>query len=204
MNNKILSFGVALMGLCLMASCGGKDKGAPAGTKDNALAAKGTTAVAGRPNYRFVNMDSIFLKYNLSIDFTEQMLRHSNNYDAERKKKIATLTTRSKTLEKQYQNIENSRVQLPSEVEAFQKDLADFQNQSNRAQQELAEKEMQLEQMQAQNLQTVMDSVQNFLKYYGESRGYDAIFYQAGYYNPALDITNEVIEGLNARYNKVK
>lgn len=37
-------------------------------------------------------------------------------------------------------------------------------------------------------------------------KGYDAILFKAAtlYINPALDITNEVVEGLNARYNKVK
>ena len=49
------------------------------------------------------------------------------------------------------------------------------------------------------------DSIEAFIKEYNKTRGYDAILYKAVgvYFNPALDITDEVIKGLNARYNKV-
>ena len=202
MKKTIFSVGAALLCASMLFSCGKSDD------KGNIVSEPTTDAPlqnGGGPNYRFVNMDSIFLKYNLSIDFTEQMLRLTNDYEAEQKKKINSLTSKGKSLEQQYDNIQNSRVQLPSEVEAFQKDYADFQNQSNRVQQELMQKEMQLQQTQAQNLQIIVDSVQNFLKIYAPSRGYEAIFMSsdAPYYHPSLDVTNEVVEGLNARYNKV-
>ena len=50
------------------------------------------------------------------------------------------------------------------------------------------------------------DSIDSYIKDYNAKHGYDAILFKnAGvYFNPALDITNEVIEGLNARYNKVE
>ena len=46
------------------------------------------------------------------------------------------------------------------------------------------------------------DSIQNFIKDYNATRNYDAILYRASglYFNPALEITGEIIEGLNARY----
>ncbi len=49
------------------------------------------------------------------------------------------------------------------------------------------------------------DSIEAFIKDYNRKKGYDAILYKAAgvYFNPALDITNEVIDGLNKRYNKV-
>ena len=58
--------------------------------------------------------------------------------------------------------------------------------------------------MQAQK--TVNDSIKAFIEDYNKSRGYDAILFKGAtlYINPALDITDEVVEGLNARYNKVK
>ncbi len=56
--------------------------------------------------------------------------------------------------------------------------------------------------MQAQ--QAVIDSITKFIKDYNKTRGYDAIFQKAStlYINPELDLTDEVVEGLNARYNK--
>ena len=53
---------------------------------------------------------------------------------------------------------------------------------------------------------TVNDSVQAFIKEYNAKKKYDAIFFKAAtlFISPELDITAEVVEGLNARYNKVK
>lgn len=197
-----IGFGLMALGVGIMPSCSKSDDA------DKAASSKVIPPLpeGSKPNYRFVNFDSIHEKYNLSIDFTEQMTKLTNDYEAEQQRKLSSLTAKGKSLEKQYDNIQNSRVQLPSEVEAFQKDYADFQNMQQRVQQELMEKENQLQMTQAQNLQTLMDSVQTFLREYGPSKGYDAIFISvdAPYYHPSLDVTNEVIEGLNARYNKVK
>jgi Skp family chaperone for outer membrane proteins len=42
----------------------------------------------------------------------------------------------------------------------------------------------------------------NYVEEYNKTRGYDAILLrEAGvYFNPALDITDEIVAGLNARY----
>ena len=50
------------------------------------------------------------------------------------------------------------------------------------------------------------DSINSFLKMYNQTKGYDLIISNAGldnllYANPAYNITNEIVEGLNARYN---
>ena len=206
MKKILLGMGIALMAPVMVLSCGGnEDKNVAPGAEAPAPVAP--LAEGQVPTYRFINMDSIFLKYNLSIDYTEQMLRLSNEFESEYKKKMTHLTNKGKSLEQQYDNIQAQRVQLPSEVEAFQKDYENFQNQSGQVQQEIYQKQMQLEQQQAQNLQTVLDSVQNFLREYAPAKGYTAVFYSketAAYHHPSLDITNEVVEGLNARYNKVK
>ena len=58
----------------------------------------------------------------------------------------------------------------------------------------------------AQAQKTINDSINAFIETYNKTRGYDAILFKAAtlYINPQLDITDEVVEGLNARYNKVK
>lgn len=206
MKKTVIGMAAALGMMMLTGSCGGNDK------TDTPQAPAVTAAPAAPlpegavPSYRFINMDTIFMKYNLSIDYNEQMLRLTNDYEAEYKRKMTTLSSKGKSLEQQYDNIQQQRVQLPSEVEAFQKDVQNFQSQTNKTQQELMDKQLQIEKQQAMNLQTVMDSLQNFLREYAPAKGYTAIFYStqtAGYYHPSLDVTNEVVEGLNARYNKV-
>ena len=54
----------------------------------------------------------------------------------------------------------------------------------------------------AERQKVLQDSVDNFLRAYNATRHYDAILLRESgvYFNPALDITQEVIAGLNARY----
>ena len=49
------------------------------------------------------------------------------------------------------------------------------------------------------------DSINSFLKIYNQDKGYDLIISNTGfdnllYANPAFNITNEIVEGLNNRY----
>ena len=52
------------------------------------------------------------------------------------------------------------------------------------------------------NLQALNDSVQSFVEKYAKDHGIDAILYRETnlYLNPALDITQDIIDGLNAHY----
>ncbi len=73
------------------------------------------------------------------------------------------------------------------------------------AQNYLAKLQRDTEQELAQQQQQLTDSIESFIKDYNKTKGYDAILLKAAgvYFNPALDITDEVVKGLNARYNKV-
>lgn len=204
MKKTILLAGVALFGMSALFSCG-KGDGKPA--PDTKLASAKAPAAPGElPNYRFVNFDSIITNYNLSLDFREQMMRLQNNLDSEIKRQSNSISSKEQSLQKKYDNLAQSRVPLPSEQEAFQKEYQNYQNMQVQAQQSVTKMQMEIEKTGAENLNTIMDSLQNFLNDYVGAHGYDAVFFSsnAAYYNPALDVTDEVVEGLNARYNKVK
>ena len=112
---------------------------------------------------------------------------------------------------------------------ALQKKAAQFQNdiQQGKLTQDQAmakQQELQKEQVRLQNLQESLgakyqkeqdeynqalhDSIQNFLKSYNKDRGYAYILSKSGdnilLADPALDITEDVIKGLNKRYNSTK
>ena len=72
MKKTILSVGLGLMALAVLPSCGG-DKA----ESGKAAASKNSTPVAAKkadsgnlPNFRFIDSDTIGLKYNLAVDFT--------------------------------------------------------------------------------------------------------------------------------------
>lgn len=61
--------------------------------------------------------------------------------------------------------------------------------------------ELDINQLQTQ----LQDSIKSYVKVFSEKNGYDAVLLQSAglYFNPSLDVTKEVVEGLNARYVKV-
>ncbi|MDE5895333.1 MAG: OmpH family outer membrane protein, partial [Muribaculum intestinale] len=87
----------------------------------------------------------------------------------------------------------------------FQSDQETFNKKQAEAQNYLASLQREAEQEMIQQQIQLTDSIEAFIKDYNRKKGYDAILYKAAgvYFNPALDITNEVIDGLNKRYNKV-
>lgn len=181
-----------------MLSCGNHND-----AKDNANAKiAGVIAKADSmlPNYRYVDLDSVLSNYNLAKDYNEEMLRMQSNMQSEVKRHENSLQSLATTMQNKLQN--NGYLSEAS-YQADQKQYANLQNQAQRAVAEL-QNNFETTAMIAQK--TVNDSIEAFIQEYNMSKGYDAIFFKAAalYVNPALDITNEVIEGLNARYNKVK
>ena len=171
------------------------DKGeatpAAAATADKAA----TTAV----NIRYIDADSIAAHYNLAKDFKEAQLRQINKIDNAQR-------TRSSELQKlgnQIQQKINNNGYLSQE--SFQSDQETFNKKQAEAQNYLASLQREAEQEMIQQQIQLTDSIEAFIKDYNSKKGYDAILYKAAgvYFNPALDITNEVIDGLNKRYNKV-
>lgn len=205
MKKTVFGLGALLMVLVMLSACGNDaDKKAPGAAKKSLAAA--SVQPGGAPNYRFINFDTICTKYNLAIDFTEQMMRLQNNYDSEEKKMGTHFQSRYNTFMKKQEALQQERVQLPSEVDALQKEGESLQNYYQQSQQSLLKLQAEIQETMQKNSKTIVDSLQNFLKDYVAVHGYDAVFFSesAPYYNPALDVTEEVVEGLNARYNKVK
>lgn len=191
----VLCLALALGGACATTSCDGAkdDKAAPAAK----VAAADSVAL---PNYRYVDMDTILTRYILAKDYNEEMIRMQTNLESEAKKHQTSLQSLASQIQNKVQN--NSYLSQES-FDTDQQKLASMQSNAERSvgmmQQKYAE-------AAAKAQQAVADSVTSFIEIYNKKHGYDAIFNKAAalHFNPALDITDEIVEGLNARYNKVK
>ncbi|WP_290394485.1 OmpH family outer membrane protein, partial [Muribaculum intestinale] len=137
--------------------------------------------------------------YNLAKDFKEAQLRQINKIDNAQR----TRTSELQKLGNQIQQKINNNGYLSQE--SFQSDQETFNKKQTEAQNYLASLQREAEQEMIQQQIQLTDSIEAFIKDYNRKKGYDAILYKAAgvYFNPALDITNEVIDGLNKRYNKV-
>lgn len=197
---KLLIPAISLGILTLTAACSGND--AASGDKKAAAPAKTTKNADAKnlPNYRYVDVDSVLTHYNLSKDYNESMLNMQNNLESALRQKQSSLESMAGKMQ---QKMQNNGYTSQTEVDRDQKNLATAQA---NAQKEAADLQGNYEKQAMQMQKAVKDSIVNYVKIYNEKYGYDAIFMKdaALYINPELDITDEIIKGLNERYNKVK
>ena len=151
-------------------------------------------------NIRYIDGDSIAASYNLAKDFKEASIRTMSKLENAQRAKAAEIQKFGAQVEEKVRsNGYLSEASYKADVEKFNKMQSDAQAYlaalERNAQEEIVRQQLQLN-----------DSIESFIKDYNAIHGYDAILFKnAGvFFNPALDITGEVIEGLNARYNKVK
>ena len=172
-----LAFGV------MFAQCAGNN---------NANTASAPAAEAnGSSNMKiaFVEIDSLLSKYHLCNDVNEQMIKKEENIRT-------TLNEKGKKLEN---NGFVSPERAQQEYQRIQKQQQDLQA----LQQKLLG---ELEAENQKNSLELRDSINSFLRMYNETKGYDLIISNTAfdnllYGNPAYNITDEIVEGLNARYN---
>lgn len=162
-----------------------------------------TPAVVGGPvnmKTAYVEIDSLLTKYRYWNDLNEMMIQKEENIRT-------TLNEKAKDLDKEMREfqrkLENNG--FASRERAEQENLRISQKQRDLQQlQEKLTSELQAENQKI-SLQ-LRDSINSFLKIYNKDKGYSLIISNTGFDNllyadPAFNITQEIVDGLNARYN---
>lgn len=155
---------------------------------------------ASLPNYRYVDIDTVLSRYNLAKDFNEQMLRLQSTLQSKERQHQSKIGSFAQSMDSKYRS--NGYLSEAS----FNQDRERLANMQATAERDMSQSaESAMKQQQAAEKE-VMDSIQGFIKVYMQSHSYDAIFFKNAtlYINPDLDITDEIVEGLNARYNRKK
>ena len=122
----------------------------------------------------------------------------TNEYDQASKRYSDQIINFENSMKQKYQNNQYNEA-------TYNADMQRLQQLQQNAQNELAKlQESSANQMQ-QSQKQLNDSIENFLKDYSMKNHYDIILTKkAGFYmNNNLDITDDVIEGLNKRYTRV-
>lgn len=182
-----------LMMAVLAVSCSTGETPAPASNGNVASSAPASL------NIRYIDADSIAAHYNLAKDFNEAQLRSISKIDNAQRSRGAELQKLANSIQQKMNNNGYlSQASYEEDVKNLNKKQTDAENYIASLQRE-AQQEMLQQQMQ------LTDSIESFIKAYNATKHYDAILYRAAgvYFSPELDITDEVIKGLNARYNKV-
>ena len=158
-------------------------------------------AVAGSSNMKiaYVEIDSLLTKYNFWNDLSEQMLKKEENIRTTLNEKGKKLEAEAREFDRK---IQNNGYASRERAEQEQARLMKLQQELQELQQKLTS---ELAAENQKNSLELRDSINSFLKVYNQTKGYDLIISNTAfdnllYGNPAYNITNEIVEGLNARY----
>lgn len=148
----------------------------------------------------YVNVDSLIRSYDMYYDLQKE-------FETKAKKKDADFTSRTKKLEREVRDFQ----------EKIEKGLV-TRSQAQQMQEGLAQKEQELlqlrQQLQAElaeeeavMLRNIQDNIQKYILEYNASKNYTLILSNTAgsvllYGDPGLNVTAEVLEGLNASYVK--
>ena len=193
--NCLINGFAALAIIVLFSQCARKADTQTTTTGGEAAAA----TVSGDLKIAYVEVDTLLSKYNFCIDLNEAMMKKEENIRMTLNQKAAALDKEQKEFQKKYENnafISPERAQQEyNRLMKMQQDLQVLQNNlSNQLATENQKNSLQLR-----------DSINVFLKEYNKTKGYNLILSNTGFDNllyadSSFNITQEIIDGLNARY----
>lgn len=189
----ILNGFLALTTVLVFAQCSGNN------AANTSAAPVAGTAGSSNMKIAFVEIDSLLTKYNFWNDLNEVMIKKEENIRTTLNEKAKKLDAEAKEFQRKLENNGfATRERAEQEQMRLMKQQQDLQNLQQKLGEELAAEN------QKNSLQ-LRDSINSFLKVYNQTKGYDLIISNTGfdnllYSNPAYNITQEIIDGLNARY----
>lgn len=195
--NYLLNGLAALSLIVLFAQCAGKSENQSANNSSSQAAGLSGMKIA------FVEVDTLLAKYNFCIDLNEAMVKKSENVRLTLNQKAAELEKQKREFQTKYENnayLSQERAQ--QEYNRIAKQEQDLQALSNKLQSEL------MSENEKNSLQ-LRDSINAFLKEYNKDKKYSMIFSNTGFDNllyadDVYNITQEILDGLNARYSSPK
>ena len=162
--------------------------------------AKGSDSCCQTLRIAYVNIDTLLTSYDFWVSLNEDMINKRENITAQINKEANAL---QKEMEQFQSKVDNnafvSRERAESEYNRIMKKQQDLQAKQERLSNEFAAES-------AKNDQIIRDSINSFLKVYNADHRYTLILSRIGdnilYADDAMNITQEVVDGLNARYAK--
>ena len=158
-------------------------------------------AVAG--DIVYLRLDTLMMQYDMYSDLQSAFEAKAQTIDSDLNKKARKLESDMKNFENQINKGLLTRSAAEQQSNSLQQRQANLQNEAAQKQQELAEESQVL-------LNQVMFAIQQYLEEYNKEHNFAAILTTTEASNvvivgaPALDITQEVVEGLNAEYIKTR
>ncbi len=193
---KFSGLATAIAIVSVMSACGNKE------TKTESTAAKTTVSVdANKDKIVFVDSDSLLNQYEYFKVLKTKM-------EAKGKAADADLKAKGQAFQRDMQQYQSQANSMTAEQRAATEERLSRKQQELQAYQQNAGAAFQNE--QAKEQEALYNKVADFLKTYAKEKGYKMVLkYQKGmgdilFADESLDVTREVIKGLNEAYTKEK
>ena len=184
-----------IMGMCLI-SCNNQNNAETAAADQTSETETTGLRIA------YVELDSLMSQYELYKDYEVVLTQKGTEIQNTLAQKQRKLESNATAMQRKY---ESNGFQTRDELERAQQSL---QQQELELQQLAAELNNEFNEEQARINQEARDSIQNFLKIYNETKKFDYVMIKAGdnllIANPRYNITKDIVNGLNKRYNSKK
>lgn len=183
-------FSVAIMAALVVATMVSCDKS----KQDEAVA---PAAQAGEMKVAFVEYDSIMSQYQFCKDADQILTKKGQTIENTLQQKQAELQNAANNFQARLQQNALTQQQAQQIQAGLQKQAQDLEALRQRLSSEYAQE-------QANYQKAVHDSIQHFVQRYNSDKKYSMIYSKSGdnllYADKSLDITSEVIAGLNKSY----
>lgn len=195
---KKTAYAAAALAAVMISACSGNEKKADAEKTEKKTVKVESESFEPTTNIRYYNMDSVMANYELVKTFNEANLRTMTELQNAQRSREGELNRLAASIQQKMQN--NGYLSEAS----YNADVAELNKKQQAAQNYLGSLQQRAQEDALRQQEEFIDSLNNFLAEYNKTRHYDAIhLYAPGeLFNPALDITNDIIEGLNAKYKK--
>ena len=191
---RVVRASVLLLAAILFAQCSNGNEQKPANAATN-------TTTNGNVDIKiaYVDGDSLMNNYNFAKDVNEAMLRGQSKLDNAQRQKANELQRFYGEIDRKYKNNEYLT------QESFNADQQKYQKMQGDAANYMSNLERSVQNELMMNTQQLTDSVNKYIAEYAKKNGYSIILRKEAtwYIGNVDDVTNEVIKGLNERYNKV-
>ena len=150
----------------------------------------------------YVDIDTLLTHYDFWVSVNEEMISKEENVRANLNKKAADL---QKDMEEFERKLNNNAFATRERAESEQNRILKKRDDLNALQERMAS---ELAAENNQNSLIIRDSINNFLREYNATHHYNVILSRIGdnilYIDEDMNITQEIADGLNARYNATK
>ena len=170
------------------------------GTKKNA-AVETSAEGAQKGDIVFFNLDRVLEEYDMANDLRSVVETKINSINQEVNRRGSKIDKDAKTLQDKLNKGLLTQSVAEQQYQKLQQSQAEFQNYAAQKQQEIAEE-------QSVMMNQIADAINTYLEQYNAEKGFAMILTTQGDIlsapvvnaDPILDITDELLEGLNAAY----